>query len=182
MLHRLPPLKRSSRRLLQDSPTCAQPPFRADVLAAVPTQASLRFVTEPVALDAVPPLGFLAPSTVFDPCTPPGILQPDGGFEVHVVAERQLPGSSFIDLRERIPMLDDRWDPRPFPHVLSAPFEDFPSPTADPPHDGFVALLPFTPSPLHADTSEEAPSRQGLVTPTPPTASTPSRRWSGRLV
>jgi hypothetical protein len=31
---------------------------------------------------------------------------------------------------------------------LCTPFEDFPSPTAVPPHDGFAALLPFTPSRL----------------------------------
>lgn len=31
---------------------------------------------------------------------------------------------------------------------MCTPFEDFPSPTAVPPHDGFAALLPFTPSRL----------------------------------
>lgn len=86
--------------------SCARLPSDLTTMAAVPdphARSSLSGFRGPLAKDLpdpprLPPLGFLAPSTACASprdrsrgSSPPGILQPDPGFEVHGVSARGLP-------------------------------------------------------------------------------------------
>lgn len=141
------------------------PPFRShddggrsQPASARPSLSSRRGLSAKNLPDSprLPPLGFLAPSTVFASphdrsrgSSPPGILQPDPGFEVHGVAARGLPAQRPDPKAGRSSM----GSPGAFPpcvHTLRRLLprrQPYRLTTA-------VALLPFTPPPF--DLTERA--------------------------
>lgn len=74
-------------------------------------------------------LGVPRPFNGFRPASPPGILQPDVGCEVHDVAFRAFPDR--CDSFES----DRRWDPQEHSRRALHPSKTCSSSTAEPPHD-----------------------------------------------